>query len=215
MAALKTLGFCGFFLFGALASAIAQTGQGSSSYPASFFADFRPNTANDMVARLPGFTLDTGTVGARLCRHRRQYSGRWQPPHRQDRRRQQHPDAHSRRQRRPYRSDPRRRARHRHAGPERGRQYRAARPMPAPDHPDRRNTCIEDGEWVPNGGIEYHGQSGDLRYEASLARTANNWDDSPGYGYRAFSPPAGRRRRRSMWRKLRHHAAGLGRRMAD
>ena len=31
-----------------------------ATYPASFFADQRPNTAADMVARLPGFTLDTG-----------------------------------------------------------------------------------------------------------------------------------------------------------
>jgi hypothetical protein len=34
--------------------------QGVTSYPASFFADQRPNTAADMVARLPGFTLDRG-----------------------------------------------------------------------------------------------------------------------------------------------------------
>jgi hypothetical protein len=31
-----------------------------SSYPASFFASAKPNTAFDMIARLPGFTLDTG-----------------------------------------------------------------------------------------------------------------------------------------------------------
>jgi outer membrane receptor protein involved in Fe transport len=34
--------------------------QGVTRYPASFFADQRPNTAADMVARLPGFTLDRG-----------------------------------------------------------------------------------------------------------------------------------------------------------
>jgi outer membrane receptor protein involved in Fe transport len=31
-----------------------------ASYPATFFVDQRPNTAADMVSRLPGFTLDTG-----------------------------------------------------------------------------------------------------------------------------------------------------------
>jgi len=33
---------------------------GTSSYPASFFASARPNTAFDMIARLPGFTFDPG-----------------------------------------------------------------------------------------------------------------------------------------------------------
>src|ERR1700761_4089463 len=33
---------------------------GVTSYPPSFFASFRPNTALDMVNDLPGFTLDTG-----------------------------------------------------------------------------------------------------------------------------------------------------------
>ena len=33
------------------------------------------------------------------------------------------------------------------------------------------------GQWAPAEGIEYHGQSGGLRYEASLARTAQVWDD--------------------------------------
>jgi hypothetical protein len=34
--------------------------QGVTSYPASFFADNRPNTAADMIDRLPGFTLSRG-----------------------------------------------------------------------------------------------------------------------------------------------------------
>lgn len=36
-----------------------QTG-GVISYPASWFADMHPNTALDMIARLPGFSLDDG-----------------------------------------------------------------------------------------------------------------------------------------------------------
>src|SRR6185312_15828282 len=34
------------------------------TYPASFFANAHPATANDMIGRLPGFNLDTGS-GAR------------------------------------------------------------------------------------------------------------------------------------------------------
>lgn len=38
---------------------------GHLSYPAGFFATFRPRTALDMIERLPGFVLDTGTAGLR------------------------------------------------------------------------------------------------------------------------------------------------------
>jgi hypothetical protein len=37
-----------------------QAATGVIRYDPSFFADLRPNTAGDMVARLPGFSLDTG-----------------------------------------------------------------------------------------------------------------------------------------------------------
>jgi len=41
--------------------ALAQSDQsGVLDYPASFFADARPNTAYDMIARLPGFSFDDG-----------------------------------------------------------------------------------------------------------------------------------------------------------
>ncbi len=43
--------------------ALAQSEQGISVYPPSFFADSRPATAYDMVSRLPGFSLDTGSSG--------------------------------------------------------------------------------------------------------------------------------------------------------
>jgi outer membrane receptor protein involved in Fe transport len=41
-------------------SAPPAASTGAASYPAGFFAPFQPNTALDMLGRLPGFTLDTG-----------------------------------------------------------------------------------------------------------------------------------------------------------
>ena len=38
----------------------AASPQAVAGYPAAFFAPYQPNTALDMVFRLPGFTLDTG-----------------------------------------------------------------------------------------------------------------------------------------------------------
>ncbi len=38
----------------------AAAGPGVTSYPASFFAASQPNTASDMIGRLPGFTFDDG-----------------------------------------------------------------------------------------------------------------------------------------------------------
>src|SRR4051812_5934524 len=62
MAGTKNLVFCGFFLLTGALEAQAESDQSLSSYPASFFADARPNTAADMISRLPGFSLDTGTA---------------------------------------------------------------------------------------------------------------------------------------------------------
>src|SRR4051812_38949718 len=187
MSALKTLSFCGFFLLGTLVSAAAQTGQGSSSYPASFFADLRPNTANDMVSRLPGFTLDTGqsargfagTAGNILVNGSR-------PTAKTD-------DVNSILSRIPAASvDHIEVIRGGAPGIDMQGQSVVANIVLKPDAGAQTiltasNIWIEDGEWVPAGGIEYHGQSGTLRYEASLARTANNWDDSPGYGRRILT----------------------------
>ena len=61
MAAPKTLIFCAFLAAGAPAAALAQPEQGISAYPAAFFADSHPATALDMINRVPGFNLDTGT----------------------------------------------------------------------------------------------------------------------------------------------------------
>ncbi len=191
MLALKILGFCGFLLLTGLNPALAAEDQGLTSYPASFFADSRPNTANDMVSRLPGFTLDTGvsargfagTAGNILV-------GGARPTAKTD-------DVNTILSRIPA------------ASVERIEVIRGGAPgidmqgqsvvanivlkadAGAQTILTASNTFVEDGEWVPAGGIEYHGQSGTWRYEASLARTANNWDDSPGYGRRILTPFAG------------------------
>jgi outer membrane receptor protein involved in Fe transport len=43
-----------------VAAAPDAAGQGVLSYPASFFAASRPNTAMDMISRLPGFSFSRG-----------------------------------------------------------------------------------------------------------------------------------------------------------
>src|SRR5580698_8393120 len=49
-----------FATYGA-AHAVAEDSQGVVlNYPASYFADARPNTAYDMITRLPGFNFDDG-----------------------------------------------------------------------------------------------------------------------------------------------------------
>ena len=60
---MKKAAFLWVFLLTAPAWAAEE--QGISVYPASFFADARPATANDMIARLPGFSLDNGTTSMR------------------------------------------------------------------------------------------------------------------------------------------------------
>src|SRR5947209_14550435 len=41
---------------------VAAPATGVISYPADYFAPLRPDTAYDMVVRLPGFTLDDGSA---------------------------------------------------------------------------------------------------------------------------------------------------------
>ena len=47
-------------LIGAAAVAAASPSAGVVAYPASYFAEMRPNTALDMIQRLPGFAFDGG-----------------------------------------------------------------------------------------------------------------------------------------------------------
>jgi len=164
---------------------------GVSTYAADFFADSHPGTAADMVARLPGFSLDTGssargfagTAGNVLIDGAR-------PTAKTD-------DLGSILQRIPAASVD-------HIDIIRGgmpgidmqgqnvianivrRQQVAAQTILT-----LQNTLIEDGEWVPGGQLEYHGTSGAVSYEGSLTRITNQYDDGPGYGYRVLTVPGG------------------------
>jgi hypothetical protein len=164
---------------------------GISSYPTAFFADFRPNTANDMVSRLPGFTLDTGlsargfagTAGNVLIDGVR-------PTAKTD-------DLNTILSRIPAASVERIDViRGSAPGIDMQGQSVVANIVRRTDAGTQTiltvaNTLVEDGECAPSASIEYHGQSGSLRYEGTLARTVDNWDDSPGYGYRRLTQAGG------------------------
>lgn len=170
----------------------AQPEQGISVYPASFFSEARPATAYDMVARLPGFTLEqsqstvrgfAGTAGNVLVDGAR-------PTAKND-------DLNAILARIPA------------ASVERIEVIRGGAPgidmqgKAVVANIVRRKEGLEQtiltanlhylgsGQWVPVAGIEYHGQSGGISYEVSLARTAQVWDDAPGNGYRVRIAPGG------------------------
>src|SRR5471032_2855328 len=161
--------------------------QGISTYPASFFTDSRPATAYDMVSRLPGFSLDTGqsargfagTAGNVLIDGVR-------PTTKTD-------DLNSILNRIPAASVERIDViRGSAPGIDMQGQSVVANIVRRADAGAQtiltaNNTLIEDGEWVPGGSIEYHGQSGALHYEASFGRTTNVWNDAPGYGFRRLT----------------------------
>eukprot|EP01030_Chromulinospumella_sphaerica_P023915 gene23915-23975_t len=44
----------------AVQAATPTANQGVTAYPASFFAEAQPNSAMDMIARIPGFAFDEG-----------------------------------------------------------------------------------------------------------------------------------------------------------
>jgi hypothetical protein len=44
---------------------VGEEESGVTSYPASYFAEFRPTTALDMLGRIPGFTFDGGDSSIR------------------------------------------------------------------------------------------------------------------------------------------------------
>jgi hypothetical protein len=177
------------FLF--VTPAMAQPEQGISLYPSSFFADSRPATAYDMVSRLPGFSLDTGssargfagTAGNVLVDGAR-------PTAKTD-------DLSSILERIPATSVERIEViRGGAPGIDMQGQNVVANIVRRKDASDQTilnvsMTYTGAGQWAPAEGIEYHGQSGDLRYEASIARTAQVWDDSPGNGYRVVTAPGG------------------------
>lgn len=179
------------WLFLLATPALAQSEQGISVYPSSFFTDSRPATAYDMVSRLPGFSLDTGssargfagTAGNVLVDGSR-------PTAKTD-------DLSSILGRIPAASVERIEViRGGAPGIDMQGQNVVANIVRSKDASDQTilnasMTYTGEGQWAPAAGIEYHGQIGDLRYEASIARTAQVWDDSPGNGYRVVTTPGG------------------------
>ena len=169
--------------------ALAASEQGISAYPASFFSDARPATAYEMIQRLPGFLFDSGqsargfagTAGNVLVNGAR-------PTAKTD-------DLSSILQRIPA------------ANVQRIDVIRGGAPgidmqgQSVVANVITQNLSVDQtilsasltytgaGNWAPSAGVEYHGQVGSLRYEASLARTYQIWDDSPGNGYRVITAP--------------------------
>jgi len=167
----------------------AQSDQGTSSYPPSFFADSRPATAYDMITRLPGFAFDNGqsargfagTAGNVLIDSAR-------PTAKTD-------DLQSILQRIPAANvDHIEVIRGGAPGIDMQGQTVVANVVIRKDASDQTIvsaslTYTGAGQWSPMLGVEYHGQVGSLRYEASLSRTSQIWDDSPGNGYRVITKP--------------------------
>ena len=163
--------------------AMAQD-QGVTPYPAAFFASSHPATARDMITRLPGFVFDQGN-------DTRGYAGSGgnvlvdgaRPTAKTD-------DLETILSRIPADSVERidlirgsvpgidMQGKNVIANIVRKKQETAQTILTV------SNTLIEDGEWVPAARLDYRGRSGDISYEGSLARTVNQWDDSPGNGYR-------------------------------
>lgn len=178
-------------LFSALAPAIAAQDQGVSVYPAEFFASAHPATARDMISRLPGFVFDqgddargfAGSAGNVLVDGAR-------PTAKTD-------DLDTILSRIPA-DDVERIELIRGGVPGidmQGKNVIANIVRKTRDTGQTiltlGNTLIEDGEWVPAARLEYHGRSGAISYEGSLARTADQWDDSPGKGYRRVTDAGG------------------------
>jgi hypothetical protein len=168
---------------------LAAQDQGTTSYPAAFFADARPTNASDMIDRLPGFQLDTGasargfagTAGNVLIDGAR-------PTAKTD-------DLGSILGR--ITADIVERIdviRGSAPGIDMQGQSVVANIIRRKDAGDQlvaivNNTYVENGEWEPGAKLEYHGSAGDIRYEGAIGRTVSNNDDSPGFGYRRLGAP--------------------------
>jgi hypothetical protein len=167
----------------------ARADSGTIVYSASFFDAAHPATANDMIVRLPGFTLDTGnsargfagTAGNVLIDGTR-------PTAKTD-------DLQTILTRIPA-GDVDRIELIRGGVPGIDMQGQSVvanvvRKASAtrPTILTLGNTWIEDGEWVPAVRLEHSGALGTANYEIALARTVEQWDDSPGNGYRSLTAP--------------------------
>lgn len=171
--------------------ALGQEEAGIAVYPPSFFTDARPATAYDMLSRLPGFSLDTGTgtsvrgfagtAGNALVDGAR-------PTAKND-------DLGTILQRIPAASVERIEL-IRGSAPGIDMQGQSVVANVVRKKEDTSQIILNTnltysgaGQWAPYGGIEYHGQTGRYRYEASVARLTQQWDDSPGNGYRVVTAP--------------------------
>jgi outer membrane receptor protein involved in Fe transport len=178
------------WVFLVTAPAWAAEEQGITAYPASFFADARPATAYDMITRLPGFSLDNittlvrgfaGSAGNILVNGAR-------PTAKND-------DLFTILGRIPAASVERIEL-IRGGAPGIDMQGQSVVANIIRKQEDTNQTIVNanlgflgSGQWVPYGGIEYHGQSGAWRYEASLTRVTQVWNDGPGNGYRIVTAP--------------------------
>jgi hypothetical protein len=173
------------------APALGAESEGTSTYPAAFFAASLPVTANDMIGRLPGFNLDNGSGS-------RGFAGSGgnvlingvRPAAKND-------SLNSILSRIPAASVERIDVIHGGAtGIDMQGQSVMANVILKPDAGEQLivtsgMTYIASGKWNPSLKVEYHGQSGATRYEASASRSVNVWDDSPGNGFRTVTPPGG------------------------
>jgi hypothetical protein len=169
----------------------AADSEAISTYPAAFFADAHPATANDMISRLPGFLMDNGSGS-------RGFAGSGgnvlvngtRPAAKSD-------SLSSILSRIPADTVDRIELIHGGApGIDMHGQTVVANVILKADAGEQLIltagvTYIASGAWNPNFGAEYHGQSGALRYELSGARTVNIWDDAPGNGSRTVTAPGG------------------------
>lgn len=168
----------------ALAQAPDQDKSGISLYQASYFAALHPATAYDMLSRLPGFSLDTGnnqrgfagTAGNVLIDGTR-------PTAKTD-------DLGTILTRIPASDvDHIELIRGSAPGIDMHGQTVVANVVRKAGIGNQTtltlgNTYVENGQWFPAGQLDFHGTAGKTSYELSLARTVNQWDDSPGLGYR-------------------------------
>ena len=176
-----------------LSPALGQEGAGISTYPAAFFADARPATARDMIARLPGFNLENnnnnltrgfaGTASNVLVNGAR-------PTAKTD-------DIFAILQRIPADSVERIEV-IRGGAPGIDMQGQSVVANVVRKREDTTSvvltsntTFLGGGNWVPAGGVEFHATRGVTSYELTLSRTAEIWDDAPGSGYRLVIPPGG------------------------
>jgi hypothetical protein len=168
---------------------LAADATGITVYPASFFDASHPSTAADMLTRLPGFSLDTGN-GARG------FAGSGgnvlidgaRPTAKTD-------DLNTILTRIPAGAvDHIELIRGSVPGIDMQGQNVVANIVRKAGAGNQTvmtlaNTYTEDGGWNPAARAEFHGSSGKLNYEIALARTVDQYDDSPGYGYRLLVDP--------------------------